>query len=69
MEGNDDDEEGLFAPMILLKRMFVIGNTSIHTQEGVLSFFFFRCVCYALVLKMCGTIGLSSGQKHFLPFF
>ena len=36
MEGNDDDEEGLFAPMILLKRVFVIGNTSTHTQEGVL---------------------------------
>ena len=41
MEGNDDDEEGLFAPMILLKRVFVIGNTSIHTQEGVLFLSFF----------------------------
>ena len=37
VEGNDDDEEGLFAPMmILLKRVFVIGNTSTHTREGVL---------------------------------
>ena len=42
VEGNDDDEEGLFAPMmILLKRVFVIGNTSTHTHEKVFSFFLF----------------------------
>ena len=56
MEGNDDDEEGLFAPMmILLKRVFVIGNTSTHTHEKVFSL---------------SSLGFSSGQKkHFLPFF
>ena len=53
MEGNDDDEEGLFAPMILLKRVFVIGNTSTHTQEGVLFLSFFLGVCVA-GRKMCG---------------
>ena len=68
MEGNDDDEEGLFAPMILLKRMFVIGNTSIHTQEGVLSFFFFRCVCCALVEK-CVVNRVIIGSKTFFAFF
>ena len=56
VEGNDDDEEGLFAPMmILLKRVFVIGNTSTHTQEGVLFLsFFFRCVSVVAGRKMCG---------------
>lgn len=56
MEGNDDDEEGLFAPMmILLKRVFVIGNTSTHTREGVLFLsFFFRCVSVVAGRKMCG---------------
>ncbi len=55
MEGNDDDEEGLFAPMmILLKRVFVIGNTSTHTRRCSLSFFFFRCVCVVAGRKMCG---------------
>lgn len=54
MEGNDDDEEGLFAPMmILLKRVFVIGNTSTHTREGVLFLSFFLGVCVA-GRKMCG---------------
>jgi len=54
VEGNDDDEEGLFAPMmILLKRVFVIGNTSTHTQEGVLFLSFFLGVCVA-GRKMCG---------------
>ena len=69
MEGNDDDEEGLFAPMILLKRVFVIGNTSTHTQEGVLFLsFFFVCVV-RWSKNVWSSIGLSSGQKHFLPFF
>ena len=69
MEGNDDDEEGLFAPMILLKRVFVIGNTSTHTQEGVLFLSFFLGVCVVRWSKNVWSIGLSSGQKHFLPFF
>ena len=54
MEGNDDDEEGLFAPMmILLKRVFVIGNTSTHTHEKVFSFFLFPdALSSALTFKM-----------------
>ena len=56
MEGNDDDddEEGLFAPMIHTFEARVCNwkHECIHTHKKVfsLSFFFFRCVC---VVRWC----------------
>ena len=72
MEGNDDDEEGLFAPMmILLKRVFVIGNTSTHTREGVLFLSFFLGVCPLSLVEKCVVINrvIIGSKKTFFAFF